>query len=83
MLRADAEANGGGRDVLLLQFVGRHLRVRSCIGMDDQALDIGHVGQEEKICSLSMNCQASACPPFTSKVKMEPPPCGKYLLYKA
>ena len=46
MLRADAEANGGGRDVLLLQFVGRHLRVRSCIGMDDQALDIGHVGQE-------------------------------------
>ena len=46
MLRADAEANGGGRDVLLLQFVGRHLRVRSRIGMDDQALDIGHVGQE-------------------------------------
>ena len=46
MLRADAAANGGGRDVLLLQFVGRHLRVRSRIGMDDQALDIGHVGQE-------------------------------------
>ena len=46
MLRADAEANGGGRDVLLLQFVGRHLRVRSRIGMDDQALDIGHVGQK-------------------------------------
>ena len=46
MLRAYAEANRGGRDVLLLQLLGRHLRVGGGVGMDDEALDVGHVGQE-------------------------------------
>ena len=46
MLCAYAQAYRGGRDVLLLQFLGRHLRVGRGVGMDDEALHIGHVGQQ-------------------------------------
>ena len=32
----------------------------------------------EKISRLSMNRKAASLPPFISKVKMDPPPLGKY-----
>ena len=36
------------------------------------------LASREKIFRLSMNLWASAWPPLISKVKMEPPPFGKY-----
>ena len=39
---------------------------------------LGQLASREKIFRLSMNLWASAWPPLISKVKMEPPPFGKY-----
>ena len=46
VLGADAESHGTRRDVLGGEFVGRHLRMRGGVGMDDETLDVGHVGEE-------------------------------------
>ena len=41
------------------------------------------LASREKMRSRSMKALASAAPPMTSKEKMEPPPLGKYFLYRA
>ena len=46
VLGADAETYGGWIDVLLLEFLGRELRVGGGGGMDDKALHVGHISQE-------------------------------------
>ena len=48
VFRANREADGRGRDVLLGQFLGRELRVGGGVGMDDEALHVGHVGQQRE-----------------------------------
>ena len=48
MLRADAEANGRGCDVLLLQLFGSHLRMRGRIRVNHKALHVGHVGKQRE-----------------------------------
>ena len=44
MLGADAQTHGGWRDVLFGELFGRELRVGGGVGVDDQALYVGHVG---------------------------------------
>ena len=46
MLHTDGQANGRRGDVLLGQFFRAELGVGGGVGMDDQALDIGHVGEQ-------------------------------------
>ena len=46
MLHTDGQANGRRGDVLLGKFFRAELRVGGGVGMDDQALDIGHVGEQ-------------------------------------
>ena len=48
MLGTDAQSYGSRRDVLLLEFLGCHLRVGRGVGMNHQALHIGNVGQERE-----------------------------------
>ena len=48
VLHADGEADGRGRNVLLRKLRGAELGVRGRAGMDDQALDVGHVGQQRE-----------------------------------
>ena len=48
MLSTDGETNGGRRDVLLGQFLLTQLRVRGGIGMNHQALHVGHIGQQRE-----------------------------------
>jgi len=48
MLSTDAQANGGRCDVLLGQFLRRELRVGGGVGVNHQALHIGHVSQQRE-----------------------------------
>lgn len=46
VLHANREANGGGGDVLLREFFGTHLGMGGGVGVNDEALHIGDVGEE-------------------------------------
>ena len=46
VLYAYGEADGAGCDVLFGQFLGAHLGVCGGVGMDDEGLHIGYVGQQ-------------------------------------
>ena len=48
MLRSNAQTHGSWRDVLFGQFLRRELRVGGGVGMNHQALHIGHVGQQRE-----------------------------------
>ena len=48
MLRTDGQPDGGWRDVLLGQFLRAHLRVGGGIGVDDEALHVGHIRQQRE-----------------------------------
>ncbi len=71
VLGPDGDPDGGRVDVDLLELLLGQLGVGGGRGVDDQGLLVGDVGQEA--CSLV---------PLTSKVKMDPAPSGKYLLYR-
>ena len=48
MLGTDAQSYGSRRDVLLLEFLRRHLRVGRGVGMNHQALHVSYVGQQRE-----------------------------------
>ncbi len=79
VLGADGQADGA----LVLQLFQGLLGVGGGSRVDDQRLGVGHVGQQENRCRLSMNTRAASLPPLMSKVKMEPAPFGKYFSYRA
>ena len=75
MLRTYRKSDRSGFNPLFLQLLRIQLRVCGSGRMNHQRLHIGHIGQQ--ISRLSMKRCASSCPPFASKVKIEPAPPGK------
>lgn len=56
MFRTDTQSYGGGTDVLLLQFLGRELRMRGGSRMNDKALHIGNICQQREYLQTVYEC---------------------------
>ena len=78
VLRADGQADRVGFDALVQQFIFRQLAVGGGKGWITRLFTSATLASREKIARLSINFFAVSLSPFTSKVKMLPPPFGKY-----
>ena len=83
VLCTDRKTDGVVKNLLLVELLLRQLRVGGGLGVNHQGLYICHIGQQREDLQRIDKAFASFSPPLMSKVKMEPAPLGKYLLYRS
>ncbi len=84
MLCANGQPDRGIMDSLVLQLFFGQLGVGRGSRVNHQGFYIGNIGkQREYFKAVDEFVWASSFPPSMSKVKIDPPPCGKYCLYSA
>ena len=80
MLNPDGQTDGVGLDALVCLLLLIELCVGRRVGMDDKRLCIRHICQQREQFEVVNEFPGIFLPALDSKVKMEPPPFGKYFL---
>ena len=83
VLGADGQADGVLVDLLLGQLLIGQLAVSGGSRMDDQTLDVGHICQQGEDLQVVDELECFLTASLDVEVKMEAPPLGKYLSYRA
>ena len=81
MLRPHRQPDRILADSLFLQFFFCQLGMRRRGGMDHQAFHIRYISQQRKNLQMINKSMGLLLSTFISKVKIDPPPLGKYFSY--